>query len=143
MDASLAVILANVWMKFFEALLQKPELIENTSRSDQNGKRKDCNKRVTFRGRGVECESCKNWLQARCQKISNEEYANMQDVVWICTYCSNQQTVGRYEELKLFKRYVDDIIRTVRGDPNEFLKFANSSHNNLQFTLEKFTWKGI
>ena len=61
----------------------------------------------------------------------------MQEVVWICAYCSNQQTVGRYEEMKLFKRYVDDIICTVLGDPDEFLKFANSLHNNLQFTLEK------
>ena len=66
----------------------------------------------------------------------------MQDVVWICTYCSNQQTMGRYEEMKLFKRYVDDIIRTVRGDPDEFLKFANSLHNNLQFTLEKINMEG-
>ena len=58
----------------------------------------------------------------------------MQDVVWIFTYCNDQQTVGRYEEMKLFKRYVADIICTVRGDPDEFLKFANSLHNKLQFT---------
>ena len=63
----------------------------------------------------------------------------MQDVVCICTYCSNQQTVGCNEELKLFKMYVDHIICTVRGDPDEFLKFANSLHNNLQLTLEKLT----
>ena len=83
MGASLAVILANVWMKSFEASLQKPELNENFSRSDQNGKCKDSKRRVTFRGRGVESESCKNWFHARYQNISNEEYANMQDVVWI------------------------------------------------------------
>ena len=58
----------------------------------------------------------------------------MQDVVWICTYCSNQQTEGRFD-INLFKRYVDDIICTVRGDPDEHLKFANLSHN-LQFILE-------
>ena len=102
----------------------------------------DCNRRVNFLGRGIECESCKNWFHARCHKIPNEEYANMQDVVWICTYCSNQQTVGRYEEKKLFKRYVDDIIRMVRDDPDEFLKFTISLHNNLQFTLEKVNMEG-
>ena len=137
MGASLAVILANVWMKSFEASLQKPELNENISSSGQNGKCKDCNQRVTFRGRGVECDSCKNWFHARCQMISNEEYANMQDVVLICTYCNNQQIVGPNEEMELFKRYVDDIICTVRGGPDEYLKLANSLHNNLQFTLEK------
>ena len=66
----------------------------------------------------------------------------MQDVVWICTYCSNQPTVGHNKEMKLFKRYVDDIICTVRGDPDEYLKFANSLQNNLQFTLEKVNMDG-
>ena len=92
MCASLAVILASVWMKLFEASLQKPELSENISRSDYNGKCKHSNQRVIFRDRGVECETCKNWFHVKCQQITIEEYANMQDVVWICTYCSNQQT---------------------------------------------------
>ena len=35
MSASLVVLLANVWMKSFEALLQEPELTENIFRSDQ------------------------------------------------------------------------------------------------------------
>ena len=48
MGASLTVILANVWMKSFEASLQKPELNENISTSDQNGMCKDCNLRVTL-----------------------------------------------------------------------------------------------
>ena len=66
----------------------------------------------------------------------------MQDVVWICTYGSNQQSVEKYVEMKLSKRYVDDIICTVRGDPDEYLKFANSLHNNLQFTLKKLNMEG-
>ena len=45
----------------------------------------------------------------------------MQDVVWICTYCNNQQIVGCFEEMKLFKKYVDDIICTVRGDRDEYV----------------------
>ena len=65
MGASLAVTLANVWMKSFEASLQKPEFNENISISDQNGKCKECNRRLTFRGSGVDCESCKNWFHAR------------------------------------------------------------------------------
>ena len=59
----------------------------------------------------------------KCENITNEEYANMHDVVWIFAYCSNQQTVGRYEEMKLFKRYVNDLIYTVLRDPDEYLKF--------------------
>ena len=60
----------------------------------------------------------------------------MQDVVWICTYCSNQQTEGRVEGMKLFKRYVDGFICTVRGDPDEYLIFAISIHKNLQCILK-------
>ena len=50
--------------------------------------------------------------------------------------------MGHDNEMKLFKMYVGDIILTVRGDPDEYLKFANSLHNNLQFTLEKVNMVG-
>ena len=51
--------------------------------------------------------------------------------------------INRHDkEMKLFKRYVDDIICTVHGDPDEYLKFANSLHNNLQITLEKVNMDG-
>ena len=91
MGASLAVILANVLMKSFETSRRKPELGENISRSNQNGKLKDCNRRVTFRGRRVECESCTNWFHAKCQKRRNEKYANMQDV-FLDLYILQQST---------------------------------------------------
>ena len=61
----------------------------------------------------------------------------MQDVLWICTYCSNQQTEGLVEGMKLFKRYMDGCICTVRGDPDEYLIFANSIQKNLQCILKK------
>ena len=90
--ASLAVIRAKVWMKSFEASLQKPEFSENNSRSDQNGKCKDCNRRVTFRGRGVECESCKNWFSSKTQRIANEEYTNMRMLfVFVLIAANNRQ----------------------------------------------------
>ena len=39
-------------------------------------------------------------------------------------------------DLNLFKRYVDDIVCTVRGNPLDYLEYAYSLHKNLQFTLE-------
>ena len=76
-------------------------------------------------------------FNANCQKITNEEYTNMQDVVWICLYCSNQQTEGRFEGMQFFKRYVEELICTVRGDRDECLKITISLHKNLQSILEK------
>ena len=44
--------------------------------------------------------------------------------------------------MKLFLRYVDDIVRTVRGELSCLLDAANSIHPNLQFTLEKTNSEG-
>ena len=44
--------------------------------------------------------------------------------------------------MKLFLRYVDDIVRTVSGEPSCLLDTANSLHPNLQFTLEKTNLEG-
>ena len=42
----------------------------------------------------------------------------------------------------MFKKFVDDIICTVCGEPDEYFKLANSLHKNLQFTLEKINVEG-
>ena len=116
MGASLAVILANLWMKSFEKSLQKPKKGREIETPDTKVICIDCNRRVTFRGKGVECESCKNWFHAKCQGITDTEYQTMQEILRICSYCAEK---GRKEdtlELKLFKRYVDDIVCTVKGN---------------------------
>ena len=38
--------------------------------------------------------------------------------------------------MKLIKRYVDDTVCTINGNPLGYLEYANSLHKNLQFTLE-------
>ena len=43
----------------------------------------------------------------------------MQNVVWICMYCSNQQTEKQFEGTNFLKNHVDDIICTVRGDTDK------------------------
>ena len=40
------------------------------------------------------------------------------------------------QQAKLFIRYVDDIVRTVKGDPEKVLWAADLLHSNLQFTIE-------
>ena len=47
------------------------------------------------------------------------------------------QREGQVEWIKLIKKYVQNIICTVRADIDEYFKFANSLHKNRQFTLEK------
>ena len=38
----------------------------------------------------------------------------MQESVWICSYCAGKGTKENTQELKLFKRYVDDIVCSVK-----------------------------
>ena len=38
--------------------------------------------------------------------------------------------------MRLFFRYVDDIIKTVNGGPKKLLQAANGIHPHLQFTVE-------
>ena len=54
-------------------------------------------------------------------------------------HCSQkQQEEYRAENgVKVFLRYVDDIVRTVKGDPGLVLEAANKLHPNLQFTIKK------
>ena len=65
MGASLAVILANLWMKYFGKTLQKPNEGRENKTPDRTVICIDCNRRATFQGKGLECESCKNWFQAK------------------------------------------------------------------------------
>ena len=117
MCASLAVILTNLWMKSFEISLQKPKNGSEIKTPDPKVICIDCNQRVTFRGKGVECDSCKNWFHTKCQGISDTEYQTMQEIVWICSSFAEKSRTENTLELKLFKRYLDDIVCTVKGNP--------------------------
>ena len=56
----------------------------------------------------------------------------------MCSFCrENHKThINHSSETKLFLRYVDHIVRTVRGDTKELLDAVKNLHPNLQFTLE-------
>ena len=57
--------------------------------------------------------------------------------------CKKQQEADRTEnDVKVFLRYVDDIIRNVKGDPGVVFKVANKSLPNLQFTIEELDSNG-
>ena len=45
-------------------------------------------------------------------------------------------TLKMHTKLKFFLRYVDDIVRTVRGDTKELLDAVNNLLPNLQLKLE-------
>ena len=87
MGASLAVILANLWMKLWQTFSSKFKT--NT----QSSTCRNCEHHVTARSRGVQCEVCNKWFHAKCQQISNAEYDSMENQLWMCSSCrENDQT---------------------------------------------------
>ena len=74
MGMSLAVILANLWLKEYEFALRQeiPVGTEIQKINDKNGLCPCCSRKVTYRSKGVECESCRNWYHLKCGKISDE-----------------------------------------------------------------------
>ena len=55
----------------------------------------------------------------------------------LCKLC-NERREGELKMTggKLFLRYLDDIVRTVKGDPSVVLHAAITLQPNLKFTLE-------
>ena len=66
-------------------------------------------------------------------------YASITEIVWYCESCWRAKNKEKETpQVKLFLRYVDDIVRTV----SYVLDAANSLHPNLQFTLEETNSEG-
>ena len=72
------------------------------------------------------------------------DYADIAETIWYCIACKKQQEADRAEKgVKVFLRYVDDIVRTVKGNPGLVLEAANMLHPNLQFKTEELNSNGI
>ena len=81
---------------------------------------------------------CNKRFHAKCQGISNTECDSVENQFWLCSFChENYKTdINHSSETKVFLRYVDDIVRTVRDDTNELLDAVNILYPKIHFTLE-------
>ena len=143
MGASLAVILANLWLKEYGPALKK-EVPKLTVLNEGNKEVcPGCQKKVTYRTKGIDFQACLKWYHLGCGNISESEYADIAETVWYCIACKKQQEADRAEScVNVFLRYVDDIVRTVKGDPSLVLEAAKKLHPNLQFTIEELDSNG-
>ena len=58
------------------------------------------------------------------------------------TCTKQQETVGTENGVIVFLRYVDDIVKTVKGIPGLVLEAANKLHPKLQFPMEELDMNG-
>ena len=92
----------------------------------------------------VECECCLAWYHVKCGDISDDEYRNISETVWYCRKCiAIREKNKSVQQTKLILPYVDDIVRTEKGDPEKVLWAANLLHSNLQFTIKTPNTNGI
>ena len=61
MGASLAVRLANLWLRDHEPALRKEVYKLTVLNEDNKEVCPECQKKVTYRCKDVECEACLNW----------------------------------------------------------------------------------
>ena len=143
--ASIAVILENLCLNEFEFALRQEILLgtEIQQINDKNDLCPCCSRKITYRSKGVECESCRNWYHHKCGKISGDVYAQITEIVWYCENCYRAKNKDKdTPQVKLFLRYVDDIFRTVRGEPSCLLDVTNSLHQICSY-LEETNSEGI
>ena len=93
MEAFFAVTLANIWMKSFEHQIKSTKEIINKIPKNDLESYPECNRKFTYKGKGVECENCENWFHEKCLKIDDKFYAKMNDMVW---YFSNGQKINKF-----------------------------------------------
>ena len=55
------------------------------------------------------------------------------DVVWKGFECENSPTDSQTRKQKLFERYVDDIICTVRDNPNNLVHLGSNLNKKMEF----------
>ena len=96
-SASLAVILAYLWLKEYEFALRQeiPVRTEIQQIIDKNGLCPCSSRKVTYRSKGVECESCRNWYHLKCGNISDDVYGSIIEIVWYCESCCRNKPCRR------------------------------------------------
>ena len=103
-----------------------------------NGICPECRIKTSCRHKAVDYESFYNWFYQKSSKLQETEYRNIVSTVWFSSYCSKLREKNQLsEEIEPFLKYVDDIVRTVKGDPKELLNAACHLYPNQQITLEK------
>ena len=95
MGASLAVILANFWLKQYKTALSRdiPEMF--LPEKDLNGICPESKKKVTYWSKGVDLECCLNWYHVKCGDISDDENRNISETVWYCRKCITKRAKNK------------------------------------------------
>ena len=104
---------------------------------EMNGKCSKYNTRVTFTTKAVEYEGCLKWYHRDCGGVSDDDYKGISKKNLFRKSCYERRECElTIAGVKLFLRYADYFVRTVKGDTRMVLQAANKLHPNFQFMFE-------
>ena len=134
MGSPLAVILANILMKSFEERIsrQPPDNFHSNGSQDSYPCG-TCMLEVLDEGFSICCDDCDRWFHLKCTNLTIRQLKGMDDNYWNCG-CG---AVSSRPKAKIFGRYVDDILRSVKiAEIDRLLSYVNTLHPNLELTIE-------
>ena len=142
MGASLAVILANVWLKNYEAQIavenpapQPPSLPRQKNLGYRCG---GCEKMVAKNSYAIQCSTCRSWFQRKCAGLTLAEIKSLPSQTnWLCGCQLKDSTPIETPDAEVFGRYVDDILRSAKvSNIERILEVSNNLHPNSESTIE-------
>ena len=148
MGASLAVILANIWLKKFEAKIavetpapQPPSLPRQNKLEFRCG---GCKKLLAKNSYAIQCSTCRSWFHRKCAGLTLAEIKSLPSQTnWQCGCQAKDSALVETPNAKVFGRYVDDILRSAKvSNIDRTLEVSNNLHPNSRTTQCLFwTWR--
>ena len=134
MGSALSVVLSNIQLHGFENDLKRETPVNPDNRpKDDVFSCGQCRQNVKGSDTAICCDGCGYWFHELCLSTDIKTLMSSEEDFWLCG-CSKEAS----KQAKIFYRYVDDILRTVKiTDVKRLLGMANALHRNLEFTIEE------
>jgi len=113
----------------------------------------DCGKIVSASQQGLQCDCCGFWHHAKCEKISEEIYAFLQQhpdettILWYCRKCAgtSKKMMSAVGEIREHQRQMDDrmsdMVKTMNGKIDELALELNKKLDNKCAEHDPTEWE--
>ena len=124
----LAVVLVNIWMKSFEEELSDESQSPSVTIKNPKEKCPDCHRKIAWNNKLSSVKSARTSnYHIKCQN-KNKQNGKLGMSFGCLNYKNMPGDYGR--KRKIFERYLDENICTVKDNPYKMLQDANDLHTN-------------
>ena len=104
-----------------------------------------CNKACTSKGQAIQCDLCSQWVHAKCEKITTEDYtkftelsSSMENIVYYCKYNSCVSRIGKIISDWMFQS--DSSVQIV-SEVDKGLQSLSEKHESLCKSVDELSAK--